>query len=265
MAATQLNSTTLAAAIDNSQVVITVASTASIAVGDLLVIRGRRQLEIALVQSIPVSGTLNVKRGVLGTAAVPAASGALVYTGAPSLFTQLYDNAVGLVGQTAALPNYLIPGAKATDGAGNEYILIDLTFSAFRGVGVLVSPDGLFTGKALAAGDVGTVAVVAEEATSAQYAWCQIFGQFSAAQFTSGSSLATSTGLVEPATTASTPAGGFLGRTTSLASSAAFARILGMKLTSAITTGTTAATSATGFVGDLWLNYPYLEHDVTSA
>jgi hypothetical protein len=68
----------------------------------------------------------------------------------------------------------------------------------------------------------------------------------------------TSTGIIQAATTASTPAGGLLGRTTSLASSDPVVQIIGLFPTSAITTATTAATSATGFQASVWMQYPLL-------
>lgn len=262
MAVASIPTTTLSSALTATQLNVPVASAASITTSMILVIRN----EVLKVQSVDTTNNVvYCRRGSNGSQPFAQPSGALVYYATPETWQTLRTQAMSIVGDSSTLPQYLMPGARATDGAGNEYVLIDLTFSAYKGVAVLISPDGLYTGKALASGDVGSVGIVAEEATSNQFAWAQIYGKFSAAQFTSGSSLATSTGLIEPATTASTPAGGLLARTTSQASSLAFARILGMKLTSAITTGTTAATSATGFVGDVWMSYPYLEHDVTSA
>jgi hypothetical protein len=104
-----------------------------------------------------------------------------------------------------------------------------------------------------------------EEGTSAQMVWGQIYGANSYTQFTSGSSLMTSTGIIAPATSASVPVGALLGRTTSQASSIGdMARIFGIYPSSAVTTATTAATSATGFQASVWLNYPFVERAMSS-
>lgn len=270
MAVAQLNTSTLSEDLSKDATEVAVGSTANVSVGQWLVICGTAGKEAVKVQEIPVSGRVKIIRGQGGTNALSHKSGATFYIGAQDTFITIRNSSpnqyISLTGSPGTgVIDYALPGSRARDGAGNEYVMLDLTFSAFRGVAVLISRDGLYTAKALAAGDVGSVAIMAEEATSAQYAWGQIYGAFPAAQFTSGSSLATSTGLIEAATTASTPAGGLLGRTTSQASSAAFERVLGLYLTSAVTTGTTAATSATGFVGSVWLNYPTLENNITSA
>lgn len=267
MAVTAIPNTTLSAALarpsntDQARQ-LSVASASGVSVGMMVVVN----YEAMKVQEVDTTAnTITVRRGSNGTEPWAQASGSRVYFATPESWQSLRSNAQGILGNSGTLPQWLIPGQHAFDGAGNEYVLVDLTFSAFKGVAILISPDGLFTGSALFVGGVGSVGIIAEEATSNQFAWVQIYGAFPAAQFTSGSSLATSTGIIEPATTASVPTGALLGRTTSQASSAVFARVLGMKLTSAITTGTTAATSATGFVGSVWLNYPYMDNDITSA
>lgn len=260
MAVAQLNSTTLSEALTADASEVTLASTANISVGDIAVVSG----EAMKVVEIPVAGRVKLQRGVSGTVVRPSPSGAIVYTGSPSAFKAIQQSANAVVGNSGVFPDYMLPGSRAIDSRGNEYILLDLTFSAFNGVAVLVSRDGAFTASALVAGLAGTVAILVEEGTSAQYAWGQIYGAKSYAQFTSGSSLATSTGIVQVASSASVPVGALLARTTSQASSEASAHIYGLYLTSAVTTATTAATSATGFQGSVWLNYPFTERQASS-
>ena len=257
MAVAALNTTTLTSAIGLDSE-FAVGSTTNITVGSVLVFAGTGGQEIAKVQAIPVSGRVQVARGWAGTIARPQPAACLIYLGAPDAFKTIRDNAAAIVGDSVALPTYCVPGTRAKDGAGNEYVMLDATFSAFNGVAVLISRDGLFTCKALASGDAGSVAILCEEGTSNQYVWGQIYGAKSYVQFTSGSSLMTSTGLIQAATTASSPAGGLLGRTTSAATSDATAQIIGLFPTSAITTATTAATSATGFQASVWIHYPLL-------
>lgn len=259
-----LNSTTLTNAITTNDNDFAVGSTANIAVGNMLVISGTGGAEAVKVQAIPVSGRVQVMRGWAGTRARSAPAAALIYIGTPDQFKTIRESAAYLVGDNAALPDYVLPGTRGKDGAGNEYVMVDLTFSAFNGVAILIDRVGTFTAKALAAGDAGSVGIIAEEATSNQWTWAQIYGAKSYVQYTSGSSLATSTGIIQPATTASTPAGGLLGRTTSLASSEFGTRVYGLYPTSAVTTATTAATSATGFQGSVWMTYPFVERPMSS-
>ena len=258
MAVTALNTTTLTNAIGVSDNDLTVGATTNISVGSMLVLSGTGGAEAVKVQEIPVAGRVKVLRGWAGTKARACPAAALIYIGTPDQFKFIRDSASAIVGDSSVLPDYVLPGTRARDGAGNEYVLLDLTFSAFNGVAVLISRDGLFTAKALASGDAGSVGIICEEGTSNQYAWAQIYGAKSYVQFTSGSSLMTSTGLIQPATTASTPAGGLLGRTTSQGTSDATAQVIGLFPTSAITTATTAATSATGFQASVWMQYPLL-------
>jgi hypothetical protein len=264
MAATALNSTTLTTAITTNDSEFVVGATTNIAVGNYLVFAGQGGTEAMKVTAIPVSGRVVVARGVTGTRARAHAATTLIWIGSPEAFKTVRDNQVALVGDSSALPEYCLPGTRARDGAGNEYVMVDLTFSAFTGAAVLLSKDGLWTAKALASGDFGAVGIVVEEGTSNQWVWAMIYGAFASALLTSGSSILTSTGILQPATTASVPAGGLLGRTTSQASSEALARIMGIYPTSAASTATTAATSHTGFKCSVWLNYPFLERAMSS-
>lgn len=258
MAFNQLNTTTITPQIGVGDNDFAVGSTANIAIGNMLVIAGTQGQEAVKVQDIPVSGRVKVSRGWAGTIARPAAAGTTVYIGTPDQFKWIKDTAAAIVGDSALLPVYLVPGQRAKDGNGNEYILVDLTFTAFNGIGVLISKDGLYTATAFASGGAGSVGILCEEGTSGQCAWAQIYGAKAYVQYTSGSSLMTSTGIIAPATSASVPVGAFLGRTTSQATSDPALTIYGMFPSSAVTTATTAATSATGFQGSVWLNYPYM-------
>ena len=262
MAVAALNTSTLSEALTAETSEFAVGSTSNIIAGYVLVVRG----EVMRVSEVPVSGRVKVTRGRSGTKARAHANGTRFFIGSPEKFSQIRNTAeqIGLVGAAGTLPDYLLPGARAYDGDGNVYIMVDLTFQAYSGVTVLISKDGLYTASAFTNSDYGSIGIVTEEGTSDQYVWAQVYGFYSGAQFTSGSSLATSTGVIQGATTASVPVGALLGRTTSLASSDDSAIIHGMFLASAVTTGTTAATSHTGFKADVWLNYPYKRRTVSS-
>lgn len=264
MAVTQLNTTTVTNAITASDYDFAVGATTNITVGSLLVAAGTGAIEIMRVQAIPVAGRVQVMRGVVGTVAKPQAASTLLYLGTPDQFKSIRDSAAAIVGDSVALPDYLTPGARAHDGSGNEYVLVDLTFPAFVGAVILISRDGLFTASALTAAAPGSVGVLVEEGTSNQYAWAQIYGANAHCQLVSGSSLVTSTGVLTPATSVSTPAVGVLGLTTSQASSVETSRVYGMYPTSAASTATTSATSATGLFCSVWLNYPFTLRQVSS-
>lgn len=268
MAATKLNTTTSSEAITNDANEFAVGSTANITAGNLLVAAGTGGQEVMKVLEVPVSGRVRVRRGVDGTRCIAHPSGVLLYIGAPDSFKRVTGAApndyVNLVGNSGNLLDYALPGTRAYDGAGNEYVMVDLTFAGFVGAGVLISRDGLFTAKALANGDAGNVGVLVEEGTSDQWVWAQIWGNCPIVQLVGGSSLVTSTGIFQPATSVSTPAVGILGRTTSQASSEFGTRIFGMFPTSAATTATTSASSATGLRCGAWLSYPFVERQPSS-
>ena len=263
MALAKLNSTTASEAITADSNEFTVASTANIAVGQVLVAAGTAGQEMMRVQEIPVSGRVKVRRGIDGTRAVAHANSTLLYIGDHHAFKRITGNApnefVNLVGASGNLLDYALPGTIGRDGAGNEYVMVELTFAGFVGAGVLISRDGNFTAAALANGNAGSVGVLAEEGTSSTWVWAQVYGKASIVQLVGGSSLVTSTGIFQPATSVSTPAVGVLGLTTSQASSEALARIFGMYPTSAASTATTSASSATGLRCSAWLNYPFVE------
>jgi hypothetical protein len=268
MALTALNSTTASEAITVDANEFTVGSTANITAGNYLVAVGTGGQEVMRVQAIPVSGRVQVRRGIDGTVARAHKSGVRLWIGAPDAFKRVSGAApndyVNLVGNSGTLVDYALPGTQAMDGNGGVYVMVDLTFPAFTGAGILISRDGLFTAKALANGDAGSVGILAEEGTSDQWVWAQIYGACALVQLVGGSSLVTSTGLFQPASSVSTPAVGILGRTTSQASSEFGTRIFGIYPTSAATTATTSASSATGLACSAWLNYPFVERQPSS-
>lgn len=254
-----LNTSTLSEAITSETNEFTVASTANISVGNLLVIRD----EAVKVQAIPVSGRVKVMRGVNGTFARAHASGQRFFIGAPDAFKASRESLLARVGASGVYPDYLLPGQRATDGAGNEYVLLELASTTYGGTSVLISRDGLYTAIPLADGQAGSVAVTVEANSSAQYAWGQIYGR-ARAQLVGGSSLATSAGLVWAATSVSTPAVGLAAGLASQASSNESVHIHGMYITSAASSDTTSATSATGLHAYVWLNYPFVRGLATS-
>ena len=267
MAVSALNTTTLTNAIAAGDSEFVVGSTTNIAAGTLLVFAGTGGLEVARCASIPISGRVIVRRGVEGTVARAHPASALIYLGTPDVFKTIKETATALVGDSGALPDYLLPGSRARDGAGNEYVMVDSTASIVLGATVLISKDGLFTAQVLDA-DLGSgpVGILVEAATSNQWTWAQVFGFNAHAKMTGGSSLATSLGELQASSDVSTPSVGLLGRSSSQRTSdyAANALIYGMFLTGAASTASTSASSETGYFAPVWLNYPYVIRAVTS-
>lgn len=260
MAATFLNTSTLSAAITASDNEFNVASSTNITV-DSLIVCGNEAMR---VRAIPVANRVVVRRGYQGTRAVKHPSGARFFIGTPADFKTLKDHAVGLIGDAGNIPDYCLPGARATDGRGNEYVMVDLTATCYSGTSVLISRDGLYTAAQLAIGAPGSVGLTLEEGTSDQYVWAQIYGYNAYAQVGVGSSLCTSTGVCQPASSVATPSVGLMAVTTSLASSVQNGHIYGMYPVGATTTGTTSATSSTGLSIAVWLNYPFTMRIVSS-
>lgn len=267
MAVTYLNSSTLSEALDKDLQNFTVGSTANVAVGQLLVILGTGGVECAKVQEIPVSGRVKVLRGTNGTKARPHPSGAKFFIADHDDLVKVRENAVALLGDSGALPEYCLPGTRARDGAGNEYVMVDLTQTVVPGATVLISKDGNFTASVLTSGGMGPVGVMAENSTSDQWAWAQIYGYVGHAKLVGGSSLVTSLGEFQGATSVSTPAVGLLGRSSSERSSGYLVThmILGMFPTSAASTASTSASSETGLFCSAWLQYPYALIDSTTT
>lgn len=267
MAVTFLNSSTVSVALTKVTSDFTVGSTSNIAVGNLLAIMSTSTLEFVKVQAIPVAGRVQVIRGVQGTKARAVASGAKFFIGDPDDFQQLRQTAAGLFGDSGALPEFVLPGSRARDGAGNEYVMVDSTTTLTPGATVTISRDGNYTCAALTGTSQGSVGVIMEEATSDQFVWAQIYGNCRV-KLVSGSSLVSSLGEFQGATSTSTPLVGLLGRSSSQRSSAYLEAsvVVGMWPTGAAadTTLTTSATSETGLSTTAWLHYPYILRPITT-
>src|SRR3972149_6425524 len=260
MAATAFNTTTLSEALIAETAEFAVASTANIVAKDLLVIRG----EVVKVQAVPVSGRVQVMRGVQGTAARAHASGQRVFIIANPEDTK--TNTAGqwaVVGASGVYPDYLFPGQRARDGAGNEYILCEFSAVAYSGTTVLISQDGLYTAAVLSSGEQGSVGILVEGVTSDQYAWVQVYGYNSYAQESQGDSAVSSLSLACAASSNSTPDVGLAVLAASSFTSAVLPAhqylIEGMFVVGSATTATTSAASATGVAVPVFLNYPYVK------
>lgn len=252
MAVAQFNTSTLSEALDAGTNDFTVGSTANISVGNLLVI----EKEAVKVQAIPVSGRVQVMRGVNGTIARAHASGTRFFIGAADLFKRNRDSLLAMVGDSGNFPDYLLPGQTAVDGKGNKYILVDFTATVYGGVTVKISNDGLYTAAPLVGGDQGNVGLTVDGGgTSGQYGWAQIYGYNSYAQDSTVTSAADSTYVPVAASSISTPDTGMAA--ISPTSTDQFL-IHGMWIVGAATTATTSATSATGVAVPVFLNYPYV-------
>lgn len=266
MAITYLPTSTLSSAIDDTVNEFNVASTSNVAVGDLLVFRK----EIMHVRAIPVSGRVQVRRGYDGTHSLAHKSGTAFFIGSPDELSLIRNSTLGLFGPAADLPKVAIPGSRAFDANGYEYVLVDCTATIVPGATVAISRDGLYTASVLTSAHSGPVGILVENATSDQWAWAIIKGYYSHAKLGSGSSLVTSTGIVAAATSVSSPAVGLVGLTTSQAASSlpgsAAVRIHQMYPVSACSTGsaTTSASSETGFWCDVWMEYPFVPRRLSS-
>jgi len=276
MAFTYKPSSTLSAALNDTDNKFNVASTTNVSVGDLLAFRN----ELMQVRDIPVAGTVVVRRGYQGTRSLAHKSGATFYIGTGEEFELIHNVSLGLFGPSAEVPGICIPGARAFDVDGYEYVLVDI-LNIVNAVGIVagstvgITKDGNFGANTLATTHSGPIGIITETATSNQWVWAMIKGLYRNAEVTLGSSAATSTGVCLPASSASTPSVGLLVVTTSQASSiyattsaglGEYPVIHGMWPASAVSTTGTAATSLsnTGLQIDVWLNYPYMDRKLSS-
>jgi hypothetical protein len=267
MAVNVLNTSTLSEAFSKDANEVTVASTSNVLVGNWLLIAGTGGLEAVRVQEIPVSGRVKVLRGQGGTRARAHASGTKFYIGDPDDFQSRKAGIVaGVAADASDFDDYLLPGLRYTDGAGNEFILVELTATVVPGATVLISKDGNYTAGFRTSAGVGPVGVVVENSSSDQYAWAQVYGANAHVKLVGGSSLVSSLGEFGGATSVSTPAVGLLGRSSSQRSSAYLeaSTIYGMFPTSAASTASTSASSETGLFCAAFLNYPYAQRAITS-
>lgn len=271
MAVNILNTSTLSEAIDDEADSFTVGSTSNVTVGQLLCICGTAGKEMVKVQVIPVSGRVNVVRGVNGTRALSHKSGTRFFIGDGDDFINIKDSSpnqyVSLTGSPGTgIIDYALPGSRARDGAGNEYVCVELTETVQQGAGVFISRDGLFTAAIITSTGQGPVGIMVEGASSDQYAWAQIYGFYDHVKLVGGSSLLTSLGEFQGATSVSTPSVGVLGRSSSQRSSdyGALSTIQNMFAVGAASTASTSASSETGLFGAAFLNYPYVLRLVTT-
>lgn len=263
MSITALTTTTLTNAIDARQSRFVIGSTTGVnGTGSLsspqsvIVIDGEKML----VQSIPVSGTVEVMRGH-DSKAMAHAAGAPVFVGAKTAFGFVdQDGAVGLLGDAGpggVLPSYALPLGYRRRYGGKEYILVDFQEAVHSGVVVTISNDGLFTSSVLTTTHQGAVGVVAEQTTASDtWGWVQIYGTTSA-QDASGTSAATSAYQPIVASSVSSPATG-LSVVANTAASTAARFIYNMFITGIATTAVTSAASHTGVAVPVFLNYPYV-------
>lgn len=264
MAVDILSNTTLSAALAKDTYNFAVASTTGITAGQLLVVNGEA-MKVNAVDD-PSSGYLKVVRGVAGTAPQAHKSGARAFFGDPDDFKAVKSGAslLGLTGVAGAdLPEYLLPGNRAWDSQGNEYVMVELTETSYTGATVVISRDGNYTAGVLASGTHGSVGVLAEPGTSDQYVWAQRYGYVAAALEAGGTSAATSAYFPVAATSVSTPAAGLAVLDTS--SAVLGFTINGMFIVGAASSATTSSTSSTGVTVPLWLNYPWVEAAVAGS
>lgn len=265
MPVTQVPTITLTNAIAINDDTFAVSSTSALSAGisggavNCLVFAGKAGIEVCKVQAIPASGTVQVFRGQNGTRQKAHVAGTLIYYGTPDVFKQVRDVAAGIVGDSVSLPDYCTPGTRARDGAGNEYVMVNLDASVYPGVTVLIDSanDGTYFAIPLVGGRQGLVGVMAEKGTSNQWGWAQIYG-YTTAQDSTATSAADSTYVPTAATSVSTPAAGMAAIAGTSAIAATVFLIKGFFIVGAATTATTSATSHTGVQVPVFLNYPFV-------
>ncbi len=260
MAATVFNTSTLSAETLKDNINFAVGSTTNITAGDLLVLRN----EVLKVQEIPVTGRVKVIRGQNGTEARDHASGQRFFIIANPENTKLTTKGhLAVVGASGTYPDFLFPGQKAVDGAGNEYILCEFSAVAYSGTTVRISNDGDYFAAVLSSTEQGAVGILVEGVTSDQYAWVQIYGYNSFVQDSGVDSAASSAALACAASSNSTPDVGLVVLAASSFTSAVFHvsqfLIEGMFVVGSATTATTSAASATGVAVPVFLSYPYIK------
>ena len=251
MAVEKLTSTTLTAALTENVNDFYVASTSGVTVGDYLVCRA----EAMKVQEVPSSTQVRVARGVNGTAARAHPASAVVYVGSPEKFQAIKDSLTAIVGDSGAYPDFLLPGQRAMDSAGNEYILLELTEVVYTGVTVMIEPGLAFHAfpPTLLGGRNGSVALAVDAGTSDQYIWGQIYGYNSYAQTAIAG---TSAYAPEVQASATTPKVGMSPQLVADNQDSIY-QIYGMFITGGATTGS-ASSSRVAYSVPVWLNYPYM-------
>lgn len=230
---------------------LVVDDTSEMTVGCLLVIRS----EAMKVVDIRSSTQVRVVRGVEGTQVKAYPNGERFYVGLPEKFKAIKESLTAVVGDSGTFPDFMLPGQRATDDKGNEYVLVNMTSAASAGSSIVFNAWS-FLGSIPTPGRNGSVGILTEQCTSSDvYAWLQIYGYYGAAQEAGGTSLASSLYVPIVATSVSSPNVGmtavpFVGLDGYV--------INGMVITGAATTATTSATTATGVGVPVWLNYPWI-------
>lgn len=248
----KLSTTTLSEALDKNKNDFIVASTANISVGDYLVCRA----EAMKVQDIPVSGRVRVARAVGGTVSREHKNGQRFFIGSPEKFQAIRESLTSLVGDSGTYPEFLLPGQRAKDGDGNEYVLLAPAITMYPGTTAVISRDGLYNCTIATGGVQGSVAVLVEGSTTDQYVWGQIYGYNSYCQEATGTSGITSAYFPVAQTSVTTPVVGMAAVGT--LSETGLYTIRGMFITGVATSTVTSATSSTGIAVPVWLNYPYI-------
>lgn len=256
MAVDALSQTTLSEALDQYKNRFRVAATTNINVGDYLVCRA----EAMKVREVLAGNWISVVRGVGGTQPRQHKDGQRFYIGSPDKFKAIKESLTALVGDSGTYPDFMLPGQRGKDHAGNEYILLDVfNFTAYKGQTVVISNgDDSFYCTVAFAGKQGPVAVLVEGGTSAQYVWGQIYGSCPYAMDGDATSGATSAYIPLAQSSASSPVAGMVAKTGALGAYP----IYGMFISGIATTATTSDSSAVGVGVPVWLNYPYIRNFV---
>jgi len=244
-----LSSTTLGAALNATSKDVVVSSTSGMAVGDILACRE----EGMLIQRVISSTQVEVSRGWQGTDAREHPNLRRVYFGGPDKFQNIRESALSMFGDSDVYPEYLLPGQRAFDGAGNEYILLDSlsSYPIYSGCTVVFRPPNFYA-RQLQAGYQGMVALAVEPSSSDQFFWGQIYGDNPRAQLNNYSG-ANSENTPVGCTVISTPNAGL--EATENDDGPHYV-VHGMFISGA-STAESSATSTTGGYCPVWLNYPY--------
>ena len=176
MGAADLTSTTLSAALNATDRIFLVASTTGILAGDKIVVED----EMMHVIAVPVAGTLEVQRGTNGSAPSAHAIGTAVYQGDEDEFGPQakyegkYQTRAGT--PPSGLPKYPVAlGTVKRDALGNEYVFCSYANLVYAQLPVTISE--VYDAAVLGTTGRGRVGVVAEEGSSDQGGWVQVYGR----------------------------------------------------------------------------------------
>jgi hypothetical protein len=144
--------------------------------------------EIMLVTDVPVSGTVEVMRGVDGTRPYNFAAGTTVYIATALTALGIQPNGrIGLVGNPTVFPApYTLPVGSiyADPGSGFEYILCDAQTALVINEWCVIDGAGLAT--QLAAASIGRVGIVVDAAgASDTLVWVLVAGVWATARTSS--------------------------------------------------------------------------------